>query len=47
VQATFLLKEGREEAQGFLYSKPFAEADFERFVQAGEVAVARRAAAAV
>jgi diguanylate cyclase (GGDEF)-like protein/PAS domain S-box-containing protein len=45
-QAAFLLKEGCEEAQGFLYSKPLAEADFERFARAGEVAVARRAAAA-
>jgi diguanylate cyclase (GGDEF)-like protein/PAS domain S-box-containing protein len=46
-QAAFLLKEGCEEAQGFLYSKPLSEADFERFVRAGKVPVARRAAAAI
>jgi diguanylate cyclase (GGDEF)-like protein/PAS domain S-box-containing protein len=31
-QAGFLLREGCEEAQGFLYSKPLPEAEFERYL---------------
>jgi diguanylate cyclase (GGDEF)-like protein/PAS domain S-box-containing protein len=36
-QAAFLLKEGCEKAQGFLYSKPLPEAEFERYLQAGDL----------
>lgn len=32
-QAAFLLNEGCEEAQGFLYSKPLAATDFERYLK--------------
>jgi EAL domain-containing protein (putative c-di-GMP-specific phosphodiesterase class I) len=35
-QAAFLLKEGCEEAQGFLYSKPLPEIEFERYLQASD-----------
>jgi len=33
-QAAFLLQEGCEEAQGFLYSKPLPESEFEQYVRA-------------
>jgi diguanylate cyclase (GGDEF)-like protein/PAS domain S-box-containing protein len=36
-QAAFLVKEGCEEAQGFLYSKPLPEAEFERYLQDEEL----------
>jgi diguanylate cyclase (GGDEF)-like protein/PAS domain S-box-containing protein len=35
-QAAFLVQEGCEEAQGFLYSKPLPDAEFERYLSAGE-----------
>jgi len=44
LQAAFLLKEGCEEAQGFLYSRPLSEADFECYLRAGQLPVLRRAA---
>ena len=44
-QAEFLLKEGCEEAQGFLYSRPLAEADFERYLRDGNSPGLDRAAA--
>jgi diguanylate cyclase (GGDEF)-like protein/PAS domain S-box-containing protein len=43
-QAAFLLKEGCEEAQGFLYSKPLPEAAFERYLQASDSPILRRTA---
>jgi diguanylate cyclase (GGDEF)-like protein/PAS domain S-box-containing protein len=43
-QAAFLVKERCEEAQGFLYSKPLPEADFERYLRSGDAPVLRKAA---
>jgi sensor c-di-GMP phosphodiesterase-like protein len=36
-QAYFLLGEGCEEAQGFLYGEPLPAADFERFLRARQL----------
>ncbi len=43
-QAAFLVKEGCEEAQGFLYSKPLSATDFERYLRGGHLPVVRRSA---
>jgi EAL domain-containing protein (putative c-di-GMP-specific phosphodiesterase class I) len=39
VQAAFLLKEGCEEAQGFLYAKPLPSAEFEAYLKARRLGV--------
>jgi EAL domain-containing protein (putative c-di-GMP-specific phosphodiesterase class I) len=46
-QAAFLVKEGCEEAQGFLYSKPLPAAEFERYLLAGESSDGGRMAVAL
>jgi EAL domain-containing protein (putative c-di-GMP-specific phosphodiesterase class I) len=45
-QAAFLVQEGCEEAQGFLYSKPLPDAEFERYLVAGELPRWERSAVA-